>query len=247
MLGERPVTLGGSTGLGGEASNTGGSPSLGGAGGATDGDEFWLTACRPEVTFENLDTSESGMAVEAALGDPTEFMHVATANVCRHLYRAASEVPDVPHVALTLAPSNGPGSIGGDEVTLGSLHLSDFDEPSGKLYEEALGMSHFLLAHLYQHVPDGTPGWVISGKSDFVRLRSGLLDPTDRTSGGSWTDGFRRTAFFFDWLADRDPDFVYNLNQRMAPLGSGYTDELFFDLTGTELSVLWDDYQTAIQ
>lgn len=248
VLATRPAALGGTSGQGGEAA-TGGSSmaATGGVGGEGGVDEFWLSACRPEVTFENLDTSESGMAVEAALGDPTEFVHAAAANVCRHLYREESEVPDVPLVVLKLEPSDGPGSIGGNEVTLGSTHLAGFDEASGALYEEAFGMSHFLLAHMYQHVPDGAPGWIISGKADFVRLRSGLVDPSDRSPGGGWTDGFQTTAFFLDWLTSSDADFVYELNQRMDPGGPGYTDEIFLDLTGTELPLLWDEYQTAIQ
>jgi hypothetical protein len=74
-----------------------------------------------------------------------------------------------------------------------------------------------------------------------------LLDKADRSVGGTWTDGFRRTAFFLDWLTEGDPEFVYELNQRMDPGGSGYSDEIFFELSGSELSVLWDDYQTAIE
>jgi hypothetical protein len=248
------LVLGGRSGdLGGAPStDTGGTESAsGGAAGSTSGgspstDGWWEATCAPTVTFENQDSSADGAAIEAALGDPGALVQSGAQDVCRILYKSAAEVPTVDSVHLLLQATPDAGAIGGSQVRLSTTHLTNIQNEGGSATGEAAGMMRFFLSHMYMHSVDQTPGWLVSGKADFVRHSAGYLDLSDRPSGGTWTDGFRTTAFFLAYLDDLHVDFVYTLNQRMAPGEPPYSDDLFQDLTGTPLPTLWDEYQATL-
>lgn len=247
VLGERegPEEGGSSGESGGDASAAGGFAGDASGGSASD-ESWWEAACEPAVTFENQDTSADGMAIEAALGDPVVLVQDGARDACRILYRSAAEVPTVASVHLLLEASADAGAIGGDQIRLSTTHLTNIESDGGSAAGEAAGMMRFFLSHLYMHSADQTPGWLVSGKADFVRHAAGYLDLSDRPTGGTWTDGFRTTAFFLDYLDELHPDFVYTLNQRSAPGEPPYSDDLFQDLTGTPLPTLWDEYQATL-
>ena len=135
--------------------------------------------------------------------------------------------------------------IAGENLRLSSGYLVEFDEEHGDGQTEALGISTYLLAHIYQQVLPETPYWMTSGKADTVRLYSNLLDSDGASKGGHWSDGSRTAAYFFAWLEQSYPEFLYNLNQRMTPENGNYSDELFREITGSDLPSLWESYQAS--
>lgn len=206
---------------------------------------WWQESCLPSVTFENLDSSDTGTSVASALGELETLVHGATQTVCRILYRSADEIPSVPDIQLVLDPSDAPGAVSGTTVRLGTQYLAGFGA-NDAIEREATGMLLFFVSHLYQHSVDQTPSWLVSGKADYIRLAAGYIDPSGRSAGGSWTDGFRTSAFFLEYVEENHPDFVYAINAKMTPDDATYSDEFFFELTGTDLPTLWNDYQTTL-
>lgn len=209
--------------------------------------DWYVSSCSPAITFENLDESEMGSQAELLIGDPHLLIQTAAQSVCLALYRAAEEVPTLERIHFVIESFDGVGDIGGEKLRLSSKHLTTFNEQSGSGRNEALGISTYLLAHLYQQVLPETPYWVVSGKADTTRLYSGLLDRNGAAAGGHFSDGSRTSAYFFAWIESKHPDFLYDLNQRMKPeaASGNYSDALFQEITGTDLSTLWDDYQAA--
>jgi hypothetical protein len=147
-------------------------------------------------------------------------------------------------IHLVLDPSASAGAVSSSTIRLETTYLGSFGS-SAAIQEEARGMLHFFVAHLYQRGVDQTPSWLVSGKADFVRLSAGLLAGSSPAPGGTWTDGFRTTAFFLAHIEESHPDFVYSLNLKMAAEGAVHDDAWFEELTGTNLSALWDAYQAS--
>lgn len=226
----------------------------GGAGGAlgeqdeppAEPTQDWALACSPVVTFENRDPGLSGQVSASAVGEPTAFIHAAAQRICPRLYSSSEAVLSVPSVQLILEDFEGVGTIGGETLRLSTRHLFEVDASGGDASAEAMGMTLFLLSHLYEHSAAGPPPWLLSGMADYVRLSSGFLDPSERAPGGAVTDGFRTTAHFFSWLTESDAEFVRKLNARMAPEQPVYTDAVFEELTQEPLPDLWDEYQASL-
>lgn len=209
--------------------------------------DWYVSRCSPTIRFENLDTSDVGSQAELLIDDPTLLIQTAAQSVCLALYRAAEEVPKLESIHFVIESFDGVGDIAGEKLRLSSKHLTSFDEQSGNGRAEALGISIYLLAHLYQQILPETPYWVISGKADATRLHAGLLDQNGAARGGHFSDGSRTSAYFFAWIESTHPDFLYHLNQRMKPepASGSYSDALFQEITGTDLPTLWSDYQAT--
>ena len=113
---------------------------------------------------------------------------------------------------------------------------------------EIAGVLHFTTSLVYQNNLDNTaPGWVVTGIADFVRLRAGYIDPAERSKGGAYDGPYSQTtAFFFDYLATRNPDIVYLLNQRLLPEAGAWSDDAFVTFMGSDLDTLWEEYQASI-
>ena len=61
-----------------------------------------------------------------------------------------------------------------------------------------------------------------------------------------YTDGYRTTAAFFDWICrTRDPTFVTHLNT--AARNGEYRDELFAKFAGKPVDQLWAEFIKPLQ
>ncbi len=96
------------------------------------------------------------------------------------------------------------------------------------------------------------PSWIIEGTADFVRDLYGVDNKNDGWSIPSryvdrkkhYTVGYGDAAAFFKWI-----DAVYRQNElpvaaaiSLSTLTKDYTDEIWVDLTGKKLDVLWYEY-----
>ncbi len=80
-----------------------------------------------------------------------------------------------------------------------------------------------------------------------MRLEAGYLDRRDRVKGGSYdASGSQTTAFFLDYLATKDPNIVYELNQRLRPTAAVWTSDVFITLLGGDVDTLWASYQATL-
>jgi hypothetical protein len=208
-------------------------------------------ACSPEVTFENRDAAGSGRLFTQLVPDPQGLMSGVVRDVCRLLYRSPDEVPLTRSVHLIVQDFDGVGSASGGQgeavVRLSSRHMQLVRDSGGDLLSEITGILYYHGANIYQHnaAPSGDD-WVIEGVANYVRERAGYLPLSRRPLGGSYRDGFAHSGFFFVWLDERRPGFVYALNQSLAPSSSPWSVATFGTLTGSDIDTLWVEYQATL-
>ena len=70
------------------------------------------------------------------------------------------------------------------------------------------------------------------------------MERVPATKGGNYDDSSKSAARLFEYLTSQDPDFVYRLNQRLET--GPWSDEVFVELTGSDLATLWADYQATL-
>ena len=98
------------------------------------------------------------------------------------------------------------------------------------------------------------PGGLIEGIADFVRLREALGPPHwfggkgRRDRGDKWDAGYQKTAFFLDWLEEKNGlGTVGRINDSLRTgrydEEAGFWQSLFGD--GKTIKVLWDEYVAA--
>jgi hypothetical protein len=85
------------------------------------------------------------------------------------------------------------------------------------------------------------PHGIIEGVADFLRLKSKFDENWCKTKGGNWSDGYSKTAFFFEWVEKSHFNFVHNLNSRLK--FESWSDRIVLELTGSTIEELWDSYQ----
>jgi hypothetical protein len=261
VLGEPlPRVPGGSAGAGGTTSAAGGEPSLagsppeGGAGGASTDplEPPWVQEqCTPTLTFENRDTTSQGQLFTDAVPDPSAPVWAAAHAACRTLFRSAGEVKPVSKLSLIVEDSSGVAYTAGTTLHISTRYLKSVADAGGDLALEITGILHFTTSLVYQN--DGSdadsapPRWLIVGIADYVRLESGYIDRASRAPGGSYdASGSQPTAFFLDYLASRNPNVVYQLNQRLSPTSPAWTNDVFTTVMGSDIDALWADYQATL-
>lgn len=204
------------------------------------------TTCTPAVVYENRDLTGSGTLFDQYVPDAEALVQEVAQTTCAVLYKTANEVRSVPSLLLIVEDFDGIAAGSAGTIHISSRYLQGLEDNAEDVAREINGLLYFTVATAYQNNAANTaPIWLITGVADLVRLKAGYADPTLRSPGGSWQDGFRTTAFFFDWLNGQYLDFVYLLN---LDLGNQTTfDEgVFTTLTGKNLPALWTDYQAAL-
>ncbi|KAF6137707.1 hypothetical protein GIB67_023641 [Kingdonia uniflora] len=87
-----------------------------------------------------------------------------------------------------------------------------------------------------------TPGGLIEGVADFVRLRAGYAPSHWMKAGGGdrWDQGYDVTAKFLDYCNSLKDGFIAELNKMMR---TGYSNDFFVQLLGRTVDQLWSDYK----
>jgi hypothetical protein len=104
--------------------------------------------------------------------------------------------------------------------------------------------------HIVQSYPfRAGPGWLTEGIADYVRFRFGVDN-----AGGGWslpnysatqhyTNSYRITARFLDWIEKTNTGFVKKLDAAMRT--NTYKPALWKDITGKDVDELWTAYSQA--
>ena len=118
---------------------------------------------------------------------------------------------------------------------------------------EVLGVLVHELTHVFQTNGGGhTPGGLIEGIADWVRLRCGYSPPhwrerrfADDDPANHWDHGYQVTAYFLAWIerACARDTFVPDLN---AAMRTGWHPAVFETLTGEPVDTLWQRYQHSL-
>jgi hypothetical protein len=201
--------------------------------------------CTPAVDFQNLDPAGGGKVFTDNVKNATDFVQTLARKVCSILYRSPPEVPPIGRITLiiqpvTNIPPNAGGSASGNTATFNSYYFVSFANshtPDEVLYELS-GIGAHLISYMYERGP--APAGVLSGINDFVRYRAGYTHDSLRRKGD---DGYMTTGFFFAYLDDEYPNFVYRLN---LVDGTGYNVTAFQVFTGMDVLTLWTQYQGTL-
>jgi hypothetical protein len=235
----------------GETLVLGGEPAVGGSAGEAS-DPGWIQqVCTPTLSFENRDTTAQGQLFTDAVPDPSEPVWAASHAACRLLYRSASEVKPVAKLSLIVEDYDGIASTQGTTLHLSTRYLKTIADRGVDLRLEITGILHFGTSLVFQSsgsdADSAPPHWLIVGIADYVRLESGYIDRGERAKGGSYDgSGSQTTAFFLDYLVTKNPTFVMQVNQRLAPTSPVWSNDVFTTLLGSDVDALWTSYQATL-
>jgi hypothetical protein len=271
---------GGTTGTGGKA-GTGGStgakpdaaadpgvtpdaaPPMGGTGGSGGADTEALDrACTPKFTLKLEDTGPKGqLFLDAMGGTPAgveKTVQQIGRDVCRVLYRKASEVRAANEMELEIRDYDGVagkwGDIGKIGVEISTRHIQNVKNEGRDVGEEIKGILYHEMTHMYQH--DDKPEGKWSGLAAYyeagaeaVRIRYGFAPagcrPGDK--GGQWFEkSYCSGGWWWLWVDTKYPDFIYKLNVQMTGGdGKSWTPEMATPIAGVTLDAMWKEYQAA--
>jgi hypothetical protein len=261
--GGKPATGGTSGGSTGGASG-GDQPDAGaGTGGSTGGDTTALDrACTPKFTLKLEDTGPKGQIfLDAMGGSPAgveKTVQQIGRDVCRVLYRNASEVRAANEIELQIRDYDGVagkwGDIGKIGVEISTRHIQNVKNQGRDVAEEIKGILYHEMTHMYQH--DDKPEGKWSGLANYyeagaeaVRIRYGFAPagcrPDDK--GGNWYDkSYCGGGWWWLWVDTKYPDFIYKLNVQMTGGdGKAWTPDMATPIAGVSLDDLWKQYQAA--
>jgi hypothetical protein len=205
--------------------------------------------CTPAIVFQNLTADGNGQIFDDAIPDPVAFMQEVSAGVCALLYREPGEVPTKTQITLVVDDFDGVSSTGNAGTTatiqLSSTYLAGY---TGDVVAEIYGVIFHEVTHVFQLSEEYATNWAsIEGVADAVRYYAGYVDLAERVPGGSWTSGYKTTAFFFAWLEDTYVWFLYQLNQSYDPADEvPWSWDAIEAITGHPVEELWDEYQAEI-
>ncbi|KAG6793130.1 hypothetical protein POTOM_002321 [Populus tomentosa] len=117
------------------------------------------------------------------------------------------------------------------------------DVMGGDVRREITGVLYHEMAHIWQWNGNGqTPGGLIEGIADFVRLKANYAPShwVQAGQGDRWDQGYDVTAKFLDYCNGLRNGFVAELNKKMK---TGYSAQYFVDLLGKTVDQLWKDYK----
>lgn len=214
----------------------------------------WTAVSSPNLSFVN-DGSPGGVLFNQLVPEPTSYIRTIAQGVVKTLYKTPSEVPAFETLELRIERwAQDPMGVAwkaGDPpritVAVNAYHLERIAAAGGNVAEEVRGILFHEMTHAYQH-STGIDLPAIEGLADTVRYLNGYIPLSDRHSGGSWTDSYKTTAFFFAWIQQQKGfgNFTYCANQ----LGkSGTTtpwswDRLAQTCAGNgSVASLWQEYQ----
>ncbi|KAI9868764.1 MAG: hypothetical protein M1813_004615 [Trichoglossum hirsutum] len=174
--------------------------------------------------------------------------------VFRWLYTAESRIPGTRSVTLVLRSKEGIAYTTGKDIDEDhkEIHFStDYIAKISpeRMKDEILGVICHEMVHCFQFdACHSSPTGLTEGIADWVRLRSGLENPSWRRSAdGNWDDGYERTGYFLEYLEQRFGEgSVRRINQRLGEMK--YEEEVLWkDLFGHQVTELWEDYSRKLK
>ncbi|KAF7127174.1 hypothetical protein RHSIM_Rhsim11G0159000 [Rhododendron simsii] len=131
-------------------------------------------------------------------------------------------------------------------TTNNEIHYSAnaIQQSTGNIKTGFAGVIYHEMTHVWQWNGNGqpTPGGLIEGIADFVRLKAGYAPShwVKPGQGDRWDQGYDVTAKFLDYCEGLRSGFVAELNKKMR---TGYSGNYFVELLGKTVDQLWSDYK----
>jgi hypothetical protein len=201
----------------------------------------------PKMKFEDEGNSE---VFSRCIPDPIGLLDTAYATAISLLYPDSKfPIRRVQHVTLRLcAKMEGVANTSGGIISLAMPYVNKVASRNSvdKTTYEITGVIIHEMVHAVQFNGGGnTPGGLIEGIADYVRLRAQFAPPHWRiTRGGKWDSGYERTGYFLDWAQKRHPGFVEECNTAMA---LEWDEEWCRRHCQSSWEELWSIYQEGIK
>ncbi|XP_050260457.1 uncharacterized protein LOC126705472 [Quercus robur] len=148
---------------------------------------------------------------------------------------------NVPKVSLFIDDMDGVAYASNNEIHVSARYINGF---SGDVKTEITGVLYHESTHIWQWNGNGqnTPGGLIEGIADYVRLKAGFAPShwVQPGQGNSWDQGYDVTARFLDYCNSLSDGFVAELNKKLK---DGYSANFFVELLGKTVDQLWSDYK----
>ena len=152
----------------------------------------------------------------------------------------AADRKNVQTVNLFIDVMGGVAYATNNEIHVSNDYMGNY---SGDVRREITGVLYHEMAHIWQWNGNGqTPGGLIEGIADFVRLKANYAPShwVQAGQGARWDQGYDVTAKFLDYCNGLRNGFVAELNKKMK---TGYSAQYFVDLLGKTVDQLWKDYK----
>ncbi|XP_042506555.1 uncharacterized protein LOC122082835 [Macadamia integrifolia] len=146
----------------------------------------------------------------------------------------------VERVTMIVETMDGVAYASNNEIHVSANYIGSY---SGDVKTEITGVLYHEMTHVWQWNGNGqTPGGLIEGIADYVRLKAGYAPSHWVKPGGGdrWDQGYDVTAYFLDYCNSLRNGFVAVLNKRMR---TGYSVSFFQELLGKTVDQLWSDYK----
>ncbi|GMI83688.1 hypothetical protein like AT2G15220 [Hibiscus trionum] len=147
---------------------------------------------------------------------------------------------NVTKVTLFIENSDGVAFTVNNEIHVNANYLGNY---TGDLRREFNGVVYHEMTHVWQWDGKGqTPGGLIEGVADFVRLKANYIPShwVQPGQGNRWDQGYDVTARFLDYCDGLRHGFVAELNKKMR---NSYNAGYFVKLLGKTVDQLWSDYK----
>ncbi|KAH7518048.1 uncharacterized protein LOC107405778 [Ziziphus jujuba] len=154
--------------------------------------------------------------------------------------KSAATRKNVQKVTLIIEDIGGIAFAINNEIHVSARYIGGY---SGDVKREITGILYHESTHIWQWNGNGqTPGGLIEGIADFVRLKAGYAPSHWLQPGGGdrWDQGYDVTARFLDYLNDLRNGFVAELNKKTR---TGYSPNYFVVLLGKTVDQLWIGYK----
>lgn len=111
-----------------------------------------------------------------------------------------------------------------------------------------IGLAVHELVHVIQRYPNPNPIWITEGIADYIRFAVFEKMPLNKfpvsNKPDAYKGGYRVAAGFLLWLeSEKSPGIVKKLNAAMRK--KIYTDAMFKEITGLQISDAWKAYVKA--
>ena len=147
---------------------------------------------------------------------------------------------EVQKVTLVIENTDGVAYAENGEIHVNANYIGNY---SGDVKREFTGVLYHEMTHIWQWNGNGqTPGGLIEGIADFVRLKADYAPShwVQPGQGDDWDQGYDVTARFLDYCNCLRNGFVAELNKKMR---SEYSADFFVELLGKTVDQLWTEYK----
>jgi hypothetical protein len=145
-------------------------------------------------------------------------------------------------ITIIIRPMEGVAHAAGRNIVISAEWI--------KRRPDDIGMVVHELIHIIQAYRHRVPGWVTEGITDYLHFfyyeRNGDRTCRVNPDRAKYTDSYRTTAAFFDWIVrTQDAGFIKKLNT--ACRDGRYSVDLFGEYTGMTVDELWDAFILSLR